>query len=375
MSRCTAQIREEAFISIDKPISLPVLCGGNGIRRDGSLVFQRRCLMMFRLSAGMTALALGLFLSVSAWGQEKTATHEGTVVSVSGNKLTMKGEGAQAKEHTHTLAADAKVICDGKECKLSDLKPGMHVRVTTPTDNQAQATRIEAQSSRGEQRTGAESPRGEQRTSQAFLGIRGEPVADRPTGVLIRALDPNGPASQAGLRNGDIITAVGDKKVREFETLVNALAQHKPGDKVTLYFRRDGKDQNLEVTLGQRPAQPQNEAAVPQATRPTAFLGVAAMPLTTEEKNRLGVTADNGAVIMEVAPNTPAAKAGLARDDVITAVNDQPITNPMQLRQAVQKAGPGKDVTIKALRGTETKEFKARLEEAPADIFTPPAER
>jgi hypothetical protein len=70
--------------------------------------------------------------------------HEGTIVSVTKTKIVMKGKGLDAKEHSHTLAPNAKVSCDGKACVLSDLKPGQRVRVFTPRDNPEMATRIEA---------------------------------------------------------------------------------------------------------------------------------------------------------------------------------------------------------------------------------------
>jgi hypothetical protein len=82
-------------------------------------------------------------------GKDKAQTgnevsHEGKIVSVTKNKIVMKGEGATAKEHTHTVAATAKITCDGKVCVLSDLKPGQRVRVFTPRDNAEMAVRIEA---------------------------------------------------------------------------------------------------------------------------------------------------------------------------------------------------------------------------------------
>jgi hypothetical protein len=69
------------------------------------------------------------------------------VVSVTADKLVMKGkarDGVEAKEHTHTLAAKAKVTCDGKVCKLEDLKPGQRVRVTTRAGDRTIAIRVEA---------------------------------------------------------------------------------------------------------------------------------------------------------------------------------------------------------------------------------------
>jgi hypothetical protein len=99
--------------------------------------------MMYRMLPVM-ALALAAFVSGSALAADDAAkaTHDGTVVSVAGTKLVMASK--DGKEHSHTLAADAQVTCDGKACKSDDLKPGMKIRVTTKKDDQKTATRIEA---------------------------------------------------------------------------------------------------------------------------------------------------------------------------------------------------------------------------------------
>src|SRR5262249_5194151 len=155
-------------------------------------------------------------------------------------------------------------------------------------------------------------------------------------GILVREVEPGTPAAQAGLRNGDLIVKVGDQPVKDFDALVNALSQHKIGEKVNFQVQRDGKEQSFEVTLGQRPERRAGEAPRRQ---PTAFLGVRTEELTPEMKNQYKVTVDRGAVVVGVMPGTPAATAGLKEGDVITSVNNQPIENPQQLRQAVQQAG------------------------------------
>ncbi|MBP3955524.1 hypothetical protein J8F10_09550 [Gemmata sp. G18] len=60
----------------------------------------------------------------------KPGTHEGKVVKAEAGKLTMTDKEGK-KEHTHVIPATAKVTCDGKECKVEDLKPGSTVKVTT----------------------------------------------------------------------------------------------------------------------------------------------------------------------------------------------------------------------------------------------------
>lgn len=69
-------------------------------------------------------------------------THHGKVVSVAGDKLTTTCN--EGKQHSHTMAKDAKVTCDGQASKAGDLKPGTHVRVTTHKDDKSVATAVES---------------------------------------------------------------------------------------------------------------------------------------------------------------------------------------------------------------------------------------
>lgn len=66
------------------------------------------------------------------------------------------------------------------------------------------------------------------------------------------AITPNGPADKAGLKPGDVITKLDDTIVDSGPTLISTIYQHQPGDKVKLTFKRGGKEQTAQVTLGQR---------------------------------------------------------------------------------------------------------------------------
>lgn len=74
--------------------------------------------------------------------EQPAKTHEGKVVTVSGDKLTTTC--AEGKEHCHTMAKDAKVTCDGKASQIGDLKAGSQVRVTTHKDNSQLATAVDS---------------------------------------------------------------------------------------------------------------------------------------------------------------------------------------------------------------------------------------
>jgi len=94
----------------------------------------------------VTALALAL-LAAPAVAADKDSTHEGTVVKAGDGKLTMTDKDGK-DEHTHTVAKDATVTCEGKKCKLADLKKGYTVKVTMgKQDGKDVATKIEARKS------------------------------------------------------------------------------------------------------------------------------------------------------------------------------------------------------------------------------------
>jgi S1-C subfamily serine protease len=198
-----------------------------------------------------------------------------------------------------------------------------------------------------------------------YLGIRLEPGAAPVENGLRIIVVPQGPAAEAGIKSGDVITKVDHKTVRDVAELAQTIRDHKPGDKLTLELMRDGKAETLSVTLGERPI-PAAPASPPVQAK-EAFLGVQAEPIGLALKQKFGFTADKGAVVMQVLPDSPAAKAGLKPGDVIVNVDIKAVTNPEELRGAVRAAGIGKQVKVTILRGNEQKELAAQLQEAPAE--------
>lgn len=99
--------------------------------------------MSFRMISVAT-LGLAMFVGATALAAEdvKDSTHDGKLVSISGDKLVMTA-GPDGKEHSHNLARDAKLTLDGKACKAADLKAGTRIRVTTQGEGNSVASRIE----------------------------------------------------------------------------------------------------------------------------------------------------------------------------------------------------------------------------------------
>jgi hypothetical protein len=97
--------------------------------------------MLYRvLGFACACLALAVLLNGAVLVAGEKGTHEGKVVSIKANQLTM--EGKNGKEVSHEVVNNAKITCDGKECRLTDLKAGTRIRVTVDDTNRA--TRIEA---------------------------------------------------------------------------------------------------------------------------------------------------------------------------------------------------------------------------------------
>jgi 2-alkenal reductase len=99
--------------------------------------------------------------------------------------------------------------------------------------------------------------------TRPFLGVNYQSINPRiaayydlpvKEGALVARVGPNTPAREAGLQQGDVITAVDGEKVGEQKGLAEMLNQRKVGDEVRLTISREGKEQTLTVKLGQRPA-------------------------------------------------------------------------------------------------------------------------
>jgi S1-C subfamily serine protease len=95
--------------------------------------------------------------------------------------------------------------------------------------------------------------------SHPYLGINFQPISPdiaatyrlpAQWGVYITSVAQNGPASHAGLQQGDIITKIDGTALDETHSYINTLFQYKPGDTVTLEYIRNGSPLQVDVTLG-----------------------------------------------------------------------------------------------------------------------------
>jgi len=172
---------------------------------------------------------------------------------------------------------------------------------------------------------------------------------DRPRGALVTTVESGGPADKAGIKPGDVILGFNGKPLELSSELPPLVAQTKPGTKAEVEVWRGGKRQTLGVAVGEmtaeKTARGDDKPGAPQGGR----LGLAVRPLTAEERKELG-GAPPGLVVE--AASGPAAKAGLRRGDLITAVNGQAVKSVEEFRALVEKS---KDtVAVLVRRGDAT---------------------
>ena len=100
--------------------------------------------------------------------------------------------------------------------------------------------------------TTANGNNGGTQTSGAFLGVSATTASGTTKGAAVAQVVNGGPADDAGLQSGDVITKVDGTDITNPEQLVQAISAHKTGDKVTITYTRSGATKTVEVTLGDR---------------------------------------------------------------------------------------------------------------------------
>ena len=155
-----------------------------------------------------------------------------------------------------------------------------------------------------------------------------------PQGALVAEVQPDSPAAAAGVKPGDVITAVDDQKVSDPRSLARIVADLHADHATDVTILRDGTPQTLKLTTAKLPEQTTEATAT---TSPSGRLGLALAPLDEETRDNLGLGRNvKGAVIGEVRPDSPAAAAGLRAGDVITGIGNRPVNSPEEAARAIR---------------------------------------
>jgi serine protease Do len=148
-------------------------------------------------------------------------------------------------------------------------------------------------------------------------------------GALIGDVVAKGPADKSGLKTGDVILEFNGKAVRDSRNLKLQVARAKPGDPVEVKLLRDGSIKTLTVRPDELPGSEKVARADQSGQNDAeALKGVAVADLDQQNRRQFNIPSEvRGVVVADVAPDSPAAEAGLKAGDVILEINRHAVQN------------------------------------------------
>lgn len=184
----------------------------------------------------------------------------------------------------------------------------------------------------------------------AQLGVLTAPNEKGLKGAEVEEVMPESAASLAGIREKDIIQQVDGQAIETPEDLVKLIRAKKPGEEVDIQLFRDGKKQNIKVKLGSSPKNAEIRSFKMESL--PGFEGMMEdlmkrgqqMPMLREGfremRPKMGVQLEEtengkGLKVLEVAPDSPAEKAGLKKDDLIRHIGEKEMSSIEDVRKAI----------------------------------------
>jgi serine protease Do len=180
-------------------------------------------------------------------------------------------------------------------------------------------------------------------------------------GVAIAQVEPSSPAAKAGLKVGDVITAVNGTSMDDVNTFRLQVAGFAPGTTINLKVARNGESLNVPVTLGEFNLEAENkgegEGNLPNTGEKGALHGVSVQALTSDLRQQLQVPeGTQGVVITEVDPDSAASAAGLQQGDIIVQVNRKPVTTVPEFNSSI-KTGASRESTLLLVKRGQGTQF------------------
>lgn len=235
---------------------------------------------------------------------------------------------------------------------------------------------------------------------RAFLGVTTNSNTDddkeAKTGAEITNVTKGSAAEKAGLKEGDVITKINDTKIENPGDLTDAITSHKPKDEVTVHYKRDGKDMSAKAVLGETKQMrgmaysfsgPGGQVrsftvpGVPVAPRMPATPGfqwnedmnglgrlkeMEAFGTMFPRQQKLGLKIQdteegNGVKVLDADKDSPAEKAGLQKDDIVTEIGGVKINNTDDARDQLHENAEKSSYTIKAKRNGKEMSFEIKI--------------
>ena len=166
-------------------------------------------------------------------------------------------------------------------------------------------------------------------------------------GAIVAQVTPDSPASNGGVKQGDVVTEVNGQKVTGASELQVAVSEMSPGAALKLGIIRDGKPMTLDLTVGQYHGKNEQASNAGEHGNNKGKIGVAVADLNGQARQQFNIPENvHGVVVQQVRPGSPADDAGLQPGDVIMQVDRKPAESASQFADTVHSAPAGEDVLL-----------------------------
>jgi serine protease Do len=213
--------------------------------------------------------------------------------------------------------------------------------------------------------------------NRAMLGVVTEEVDG---GVKVTELTDESAAKKAGIKEGDIITKIGETKIEDPDQLSETVRKHKPGDKVTVTVLRDKKEQKITTELGKwkgvnayafGPGAQNFKMDMPNydqmfTPRVQATPRVRYGQSYSGSNPKLGLSVQDtddgkGVKVIEVDEESNAAKAGLKENDIITSFNDKEVNSADEVAKLVKESKDKPTIKLKITRNGKPQNVEVKM--------------
>jgi serine protease Do len=211
--------------------------------------------------------------------------------------------------------------------------------------------------------------------NRAMLGVTTE---GNDKGAEVMSITKESAAEKAGLKKGDIITKIDDRKIESTDDVTDAIRNHKPGDKVSITYLRDGKEQKATSELTKWKGVRMNALTVPQMQgfdRQMDGLnqqwkemvpGTDSYSFAFGGRPRLGLSVQDtddgdGVKVLDVDEESAAAKAGIKKDDIILGIDDADVKGTDDVLRATRATKDKTSYKFKVKRGGSTQTIEVKI--------------
>ena len=205
----------------------------------------------------------------------------------------------------------------------------------------------------------------------AFLGVSTD---EDDGGAKITNVTDGSAAEKAGLKEDDVITKINDTKIEDPSDLTKAIGKYKPEDKVTVTYKRDGKEQKATATLGKNKNSYSYSYSFPQGAIAPFENGnlnfdwdndMHGLTYAFGGRPRLGIRAQDtedgkGVKVLDVADESAAEKSGIKKDDIITEFDGKKVNSADDLAEAAQDAREKTSVSVKLTRAGKAQSLELK---------------